>query len=263
MENGKKARLSQFINKESGNSLMVAMDHGIFLGPIEGIKKPLDTIKLLCQGKPDTFFMPIGLVKMAYKIFIENRIPFIISIDSRCKMGPEPDYIILSDSVEHALIAGASGISMHTLVGPEKTSDMLKGLAMISESCDKFGMPLLAIMYPEGFTNNQSVEHVKWAARIGAELGADLVETYYTGSVESFSEVVESCPVPVLLSGGELKKKPIDFLRVLKNVIDVGGRGCAIGRNIWQYKDPISMLKAIRRIVHEKSSPEDALKVLK
>jgi len=93
-------------------------------------------------------------------------------------------------------------------------------------------MPLLAIMYSERFENNFELDHVKWVARIGAELGTDIVKTYYTGSKDSFMEVVDSCPVLVLLSGRALTKEPKDFLSKLKNCMDAGGHGCAVGRNV-------------------------------
>ena len=125
-----------------------------------------------------TFFMPNGVVKRVYPYFVENDIPFLVSIDTCVEMGPEPDYFMLSDSVMHAVQLGASGVSMHVLVGAEKTSDMLRGLAKVAEDCDNLGMPLMAIMYPSGFDNNCAVDHVKWAARIGSELGADIVKTY-------------------------------------------------------------------------------------
>jgi DhnA family fructose-bisphosphate aldolase class Ia len=261
-EIGKQARISQFFNKESNNSVMAAMDHAAVVGPIEGIVDPVKTVKLLCEERPDTFFMPNGVIKRVYPYFIESRIPYIIALDTCTQIGPEPDYFMLSDTVEHAITLGASAVSMHVFLGPQKTSDMLKGLAKTAEACDKYGMPLLAIMYPEGFENNCDVKLVKWAARIGAELGADIVKAYYTGSKETFAEVVEACPIPVLLSGGAKTKDPKEFLTVLKNTIDAGGHGCAVGRNVWQNKDPKAMLRATKMIVHEGSSVDEAMKVL-
>ena len=259
---GKQIRLNQMLNPKSKNAIVVAMDHAAVLGPIPGIVDPVQTVKNLADHHPDTFFMPNGVVKQVYPQFVEHHIPFMVSIDTCVEMGPEPSYFMLSDSVMHAVQLGASGVSMHVMVGAEKTSDMLKGLAKVAEDCDNLGMPLMAIMYPCGFDNNNAIEHVKWAARIGAELGADIVKTYYTGSKETFQEVVDSCPIPVMLSGGKLTDDPKDFLTVLKNVVDAGGRGCAVGRNLWQYKDPAAMLEAIKLIMHENGSVEEALKVL-
>ncbi len=258
-EIGKKVRLSQILNPKSGNSIMLAMDHAAVIGPVPGIINPCETVKACAEGRPDTCFMPIGAIKRTYPIFIEQHIPFIVSIDTCTFLGPEPDYFMVSDTVEHAMSVGASAVSMHVLLGPAKTSEMLKGLSKVAVECDRLGMPLLAIMYPEGFDNIFDVKYVKWAARIGSELGADLVKTYYTGSKETFAEVVESCTVPVMLSGGEKTKLPQDFLQTLKNCMDAGGRGCAVGRNVWQSENPKAMLNAIHKIVHQNGTVEQAL----
>ena len=233
---GKEIRLSQMLNPKSQNAIIVAMDHAAVLGPIPGIINPVKTVEMLAKGRPDTFFMPNGPAKKVYKTFAEQHIPFMLSIDT-C-------------------------VAMHAQIGAEKTSDMLKGLAKVAEDCDNLGMPLMAIMYPVGFEDNNAVEHVKWAARIGAELGADIVKSHYTGSVESFREVTEACPVPVMLSGGPISQEPKDFLQVMKDVIDAGGRGCAVGRNLWQYKDPLAMLEGIKAIVHNGASVDEALELV-
>ncbi len=258
-EIGKEVRLSRLFNKKSGNSVMVAMDHGAVIGPVKGIIDPAKTVSLLAKEKPETFFMPVGIIKKVYKSYIENDIPFIAAIDSCTFMSPEPDYFMVSDTVEHAMRYGATAVSAHILVGPKRTSDMMKGLASIACECDNLGMPLLAIMYPWGFDNNFDVKYVKWASRIAAELGADLVKTFYTGSKETYLEVVDSSPLPVLLSGGDKTDNPLDFLSVLKTCIDCGAKGVAVGRNVWQADDPARMLQAIKKVVHEGMTPEEAL----
>ncbi|MGI9951892.1 2-amino-3,7-dideoxy-D-threo-hept-6-ulosonate synthase [Moorellaceae bacterium AZ2] len=259
---GKEVRLNQIFNPESHNAVILAMDHAPVLGPIEGIVNPLQTVKMLLPEHPDSWFMPIGPLKIVYREFIKERVPFLLSIDTCTEMGPEPDYFMLTDSVEHAVEVGASGVCMHVMVGSPKTSDMIKGMSKVAYECDKWGMPLIGIMYPSGFQNDNDVKWVKWAARLGAELGADLIKTRYTGSLETFAEVVESCPVPILLSGGAAAATPEEYLTVLKNCIDAGGRGCAVGRNIWQYKDPVAMLRATKKIVHNGASVEEALREL-
>lgn len=256
---GKEIRLSRLFDQKSGKAVFVAMDHGAILGPLPGIIDPKATVTKLSKEKPNAFFMPSGIIKQVYPSFIENNVPFITAIDTCTFLGPEPNYFFLSDSVEHALSMGASAVSMHVLLGPEKTSDMLKGLAKVAKDCDRFGMPLLAIMYPEGFENNFDVKVVKWAARIAAELGADLVKTYYTGSKETFSEVIEACPVPVLLSGGEKTKDPKDFFTTLRTCIDCGARGVAVGRNVWQSEDPPMMLRGVKKIVHENAEVSEVI----
>jgi DhnA family fructose-bisphosphate aldolase class Ia len=103
---------------------------------------------------------------------------------------------------------------------------------------------------------------VKHAARIGAELGADVVKTYYTGDPDSFTEVTESCPVPVVMSGGPKTETAVEFLSTLKGAMDGGAAGVAVGRNVWQHEDPAAMLAAVKDIVHGGVEPEVAAQEL-
>jgi fructose-bisphosphate aldolase / 2-amino-3,7-dideoxy-D-threo-hept-6-ulosonate synthase len=255
---GKKVRLGRLFDPVSGNMIALAMDHGAPLGPVKGLEDPRQTLKESAAGDPDLVFMPRGVVKATYPILVKERIPFLLALDTANLRGPDPDRFVLADTVDGALSLGASGVSMHVLIGPEYTTEMTKYLASTAIRCDELGMPLMAIMYPEG-DDPFDVERVKHAARIGAELGADVVKTYYTGDKESFAEVVRCCPVPVLMSGGPREKTEEEFLMKLKAVMDAGGRGAAVGRNVWQHDKPAAMLRAVRKIVHEGSSVEEAL----
>ena len=114
-------------------------------------------------------------------------------------------------------------------------------------------MPLIAMMYPRGkkITSEHSAEVVKLAARAGAELGADIIKTNYTGNPDTFKEVVDGCPVPVVIAGGPMVETDRELLEMVKNSVDVGGAGVAIGRNIFQAPSPRKTTMAIAGIVHE------------
>jgi fructose-bisphosphate aldolase/2-amino-3,7-dideoxy-D-threo-hept-6-ulosonate synthase len=116
----------------------------------------------------------------------------------------------------------------------------------------EWGIPLLAMMYTRGpnIKNEYDVKLVKHAARVGAELGADIVKVPYTGSPESFREVVEGCFVPVVIAGGEKMDTDEEVLRMVEGAIRVGGAGVSIGRNVFQNEDPARMVKEISKIVH-------------
>jgi len=120
----------------------------------------------------------------------------------------------------------------------------------------------MAMMYPEGFEDNFAPQHVKHAARIGAELGADFVKTYYTGTPETFVEVTESCPVPVVMSGGPKTETAVEFLEAVRGAVDAGADGVAVGRNVWQHSNPPSMLQALKKVVHQGMSPQEAAQEL-
>lgn len=141
---------------------------------------------------------------------------------------------------------------------------MIKNFLTISEKCDRYGIPILMLAYPRGpnISDRHDPEIVRYAARAGAELGADLIKTHYTGSTETFKEVVRATPIPVLMSGGPRKDNPTDFLKVVRSVMDAGAAGLVVGRNIFQSPNPEEISKAIISIVHENKSVKEASKFL-
>ena len=257
-EIGKAVRMSQILNPETGKLVIVAMDHCPAIGPCEGMIDPVDTVHKVCNGRPDTLFMHRGNLKKVYPILVEHRMPFLLSISTATVTGPEPDRVYLVDTVEYAAQIGASGVSMRTFVGSQYEREMIRNLGKVSVECEKHGLLLMAMVYPYGFDNDFDPLHVRHAARIGAELGADVVKTYYTGSPESFVQVTESCPVPVVMSGGPKTETAVDFLRTVKGAMNGGAAGVAVGRNVWQHADPAVMLKAVKEVVHGGVAPEDA-----
>jgi class I fructose-bisphosphate aldolase len=142
---------------------------------------------------------------------------------------------------------------------------MLRDLGQVSREAQSWGMPLLAMMYTRGkkIKNEFDVSVVKHAARVGAELGADIVKVPYTGSPETFSEVVAGCFVPVVIAGGEKMETDEDILTMVKGSLDAGGAGVSIGRNAFQHHAPERIVKAISLLVHDNYSVKEAIKVLK
>jgi len=134
----------------------------------------------------------------------------------------------------------------------------------VSERCDFWGMPLVAMMYPrgKGIANPNDVEVVAHAARAGAELGADIIKTNYTGDIDSFRTVVEGCPVPVVIAGGPKTETDMEFLQMIEGAMQAGARGVAIGRNVFQHQDPVKMTMAIAAIVNKGKTADEAIKIL-
>jgi len=255
---GKDFRLAQIINQKSKKQVCVAMDHSPAIGPCEGLIDPVATITAICEGKPDTIFTHFGNIKKSMPVLAAHRMPFLLSISTATTKSLDPTRVYLVDTVEHALQIGACGVSMRIFVGAPYDYEMIQNLSRISLECEKAGMPLMAMMYPHGEKNMLDPEHLKHAARIGAELGADIVKTYYTGDPETFRKVTEACPVPIVMSGGPKADEPIDFLNMVKGAIDGGAMGIAVGRNVWQSKQPVKMLEAINLVVHEGIQPQAA-----
>jgi fructose-bisphosphate aldolase/2-amino-3,7-dideoxy-D-threo-hept-6-ulosonate synthase len=141
---------------------------------------------------------------------------------------------------------------------------MLANLGKVAEECEAFGMPVLAMMYPRGpkIQNEHAPEVVAHAARIGAELGADIIKTNYTGSIDTFKTVTESCPIPVVIAGGPKCKSLREVLQTTYDALQAGAAGLSIGRNVFQCDSPTQISRALCAIVHEGASLEQAQKIL-
>jgi len=167
-------------------------------------------------------------------------IGLIIHLSASTSLGPDPNHKVLVTEVEDAIRIGADAVSIHINVGAEDEAEMLRDLGRVARTCDLWGMPLVAMMYPRGprVKSEHGVEYVKLAARIGAELGADIVKTNYTGSPDTFKEIVKGCNVPVVIAGGPKMDTEADLLQMVYDAIGAGATGVAIGRNIFQAENP-------------------------
>jgi fructose-bisphosphate aldolase/2-amino-3,7-dideoxy-D-threo-hept-6-ulosonate synthase len=165
--------------------------------------------------------------------------------------------------VEDAIRIGADAVSIHINVGAADEAEMLRDLGRVARTCDLWGMPLVAMMYPRGprVKSEHDVEYVKLAARIGAELGADIVKTNYTGSPDTFKEVVKGCNVPVVIAGGPKMDTEADLLQMVYDAIGAGATGVAIGRNIFQAENPTLLVSKLCTIVHKGYTAEEAGKI--
>lgn len=260
---GKKIRLERIIDRNSGKTVIIPMDHGISSGPIPGLIDIKKTIAEVSEGGANAIVIHKGLVETGHRKRGKD-LGLIIHLSASTSLSPDPNSKILVCSVEEAIKLGADAVSIHVNIGADDEKEMLKDLGKISKEAKEWGMPLLAMMYTRGqkIKNEYDSKVVKHAARVGAELGADIVKVPYTGSPESFHEVVEGCFVPVVIAGGPQMETDRDILLMVKGAMDGGGSGVSIGRNAFQHSKPSLIVKAISKIVHENFTVEDALKLL-
>ncbi len=260
---GKSIRLERIMNRETRRTVIVPMDHGLTAGPIKGLEDMGKMVNLVAEGGANAVLGHIGLPLYGHRGYGRD-IGLILHLSGSTSLSPNPNFKVLVNDVEEAIKIGADCVSLHINIGADDDPQMLKILGKISRSCRYWGMPLLAMMYPRGpnIKNENDVDVVKIAARVGAELGADLVKTNWTGDEDSFREVVKGCPVPVIIAGGA-KITTREILEITKKSIDVGGAGVAFGRNIFQSDDPVALTKAICLIVHQKYDLDAAIKETK
>jgi len=258
---GKSIRMERIMNRATKRTVIIPLDHGVTMGPVEGIIDLRKTVDEAAEGGANAVLEHKGMISSGHRGYGKD-IGLILHLSASTNLAPDPNKKVLVATVEEALRTGADAVSVHINVGAADEDLMLHALGSISERCQYWGMPLLAMMYPRGekIADQNDVEFVKHAARVGAELGADIVKTNYTGDPDSFKEVVRGCPVPVIAAGGPKTSTDEDFLEAVKGVIEAGGAGVAAGRNVFQRHGMADMVRAIAKIVHENWEVEDALK---
>lgn len=261
---GKKIRLERIINRHTGRTVIAPMDHGVSNGPMKGIIDIDKTVESISQGGANAILMHKGIVEQGHRGYGKD-IGLIVHLSASTSLAPNPNNKVIVTSVEKAIQLGADAVSVHVNLGSETESEMLQELGEISETCSYWGIPLLAMMYPRGqkVENEHDVELVKHAARVGSELGVDIVKTNYTGDPDSFKEVVEGALVPVVIAGGPKVDTDEELLQMVKDSIEVGGAGVAFGRNLFQAENPGKITKAISEVVHNDLEVNEALKFLK
>ena len=259
---GKRIRMERIVNRNTGKTVIVPMDHGISLGPIDGLKDMKTAIQKVAEGGANAIVEHKGLVGEGHRGEGED-IGLIVHLSASTSLSPFPNVKTLVCSVEEAIKLGADAVSIHVNLGNGQEKEMLKDFGKVSYEARMWGMPLLAMIYPRGekIKDEYDVDAIKHAARVGDEMGADIVKVSYTGSVETFLKVVEGCNVPVVIAGGPKMDSDREILEMVKGSIEAGGAGVSIGRNVFQHKDPTRMIRAISAIVHDDNSVEDALKL--
>jgi predicted phospho-2-dehydro-3-deoxyheptonate aldolase len=260
---GKKIRLERIIDRNSNRTVIIPMDHGVTVGPIEGLADMRQAISGVVAGGANAILMHKGVVHAGHRGTGKD-VGLIIHLSGGTSLSPDPNAKELVCTVEEAIKLGADAVSVHINLGAETDKEMLQQLGHISERCLLWQMPLIAMMYTRGskIKNEYDVNNVKHAARVGAELGADIVKVVYTGSAESFKDVVNGCPVPVVIAGGPKMNSDEDIFRMVEGALEAGAAGLSIGRNAFQHKTPDKMVKALSKMVHKNASVEQAMQEL-
>jgi len=259
MESGKTRRLRRIVKSDS-KTFIIAMDHGVTLGPVAGLEDMQQTVNSVVKGGADAVLFHKGIAKYVNT----GTAGLIIHVSASTKLGSNPNLKVGVCTVDEAIRLGADAVSAHINIGTSDEDKMLELLGGLSQECDSFGIPLLAMMYPRGpnIKNEHEFEVVSHAARIGAELGADIVKTVYTGDPDTFRKVVRSCPVPVVVAGGPKMNTDANVLELARTSIDAGASGLSFGRNVFQHASPERMSHALASIVHDGSTAQDALRLL-
>ena len=264
MHVGKAIRMERLMNRATGKSIIVPMDHGVTVGPIYGLVDMRKAVNEVAEGGANAVLGHKGLPRCGHRGGGRD-VGLILHLSSSTDFSPQPNAKIHTATVEDAIKLGADGVSIHVNLGDPTESQMLEDFGRVSRDAENWGMPLLAMMYGRGpkIADSLAPQVVAQCARVAVELGADMVKVSYTGEIESFARVVDACcGVPVLIAGGPKTETTRDFLQMVKDAMQAGASGLSVGRNIFQHPRPRQMVSALAGIVHASWSVDQALAVV-
>jgi DhnA family fructose-bisphosphate aldolase class Ia len=255
-----RTRRLKHIFKPDGKAFIVAFDHGMIDGPAKGMEQPAGVLRAIAEGGADAILTTYGTAeKFAEEI---EPLGLIMRLDGGGtklgKMGPGS----LFYSIDDALRIGADAVAVSAFPGAPEEEDSLRTLAMVIGEAHQWGLPVMGEMVPGGFDSPdhmRTAESIAIAARVGAELGVDWVKIPYA---EGFDAVTTTCYVPAVILGGAKKGSEREMLEKIRTALDVGAKGVAIGRNIFQADNPKAMVAAIAALIHENVSIDEAMKIL-
>ena len=251
MDWGLKNRISQIIKPQNNRALMLAVDHGYFLGPTEKLENPKKVIAPLLKYC-DSLMVTRGVQRTC--VPATTNTPMVLRVSGGSSIiGEDLSQEEITVSIQDAIRLNASALAMSIFVGSKYEHQTIVNLGKLVSKAEKYGIPVLAVT-AVGKELGKDARYLSLACRIAAEQGAHIVKTYYC---ENFEKVVQSCPVPIIVAGG--KKIPErDALQLTYNSIKGGAVGVDMGRNIWQSEHPVAMIKAVRSIVHGNSNVDQA-----
>ena len=255
---GKQIRLERIMNRNTGRTVIIPMDHGFTLGQIEGLGNMPEIISSVAEGGANAIVLHKGMVKAGHRKHGRD-IGLIVHLSAGTSLNPDPNDKVMVCTVEEAIALGADAVSIHINLGAPNESKMIEDAGMVSKKCTKWGIPLLIMIYPrgEGIDPN-SLQSVGLCVRVAEELGADLIKTNYTGDPESFKKITSACSVPVLIAGGE-KAGDLQTLETVLDSVEAGGAGVCLGRNSFQRENPSEFIGALYRVVNGEATPQEAI----
>lgn len=258
MDWGIKNRLSNIIKPDTGRTVMLAVDHGYFLGPTTKLENARKTIEPLLPYA-DALMLTRGILRTS--VDPEASIPIVLRVSGGASItGKDLANEGITTSIEEAVRLNVSAVALSIFVGTDYEHQTLLNLACLVNEAQPYGIPVLAVTAVGKELGKRDVRFLSLSCRIAAELGASFVKTYYC---DEFEKVVESCPVPVVIAGGPKSGTELDALKMAYDAIQKGAVGVDMGRNIWQSPYPVPMIKAVKAVVHEKAFPEEAHEVFK
>jgi fructose-bisphosphate aldolase / 2-amino-3,7-dideoxy-D-threo-hept-6-ulosonate synthase len=252
---GKKRRLARLFRHADGRAVLTPIDHGLWYGPMPGIESPVEIVRCVIPESDGLLLAP-GFARAVSDVLPSDR-ALVLRVGASTSLSPSQDYESIFADVETALLLDADAL-VHTLyLGGSRDEQALRDLGQIIKEAERCAMPVLAEFLPP--TGEPGVDQVAQWARLGFEMGADMIKTVYTGEPDAYRRVVAGCPLPILIAGGPAVGTPADLLRTVASALEAGAAGTAIGRRVWQSAQPRRLLKLFGQLMHGQINLEQAL----
>lgn len=259
---GKSIRMNR-IFKDDGRAVMVAINHGLGMGPIQGIEYMDQIIDKIIPEGPDSLTIHKGNA-IRYQDHFAGKTALVLKTSNITRhFGP---YEIPVATVEEAVKLGADAVAVGLSLCDEFEKESIMNAAALVEAAEKYGIPTVAHSYPNGNlipdSERYSVKHVSYATRVALELGIDIIKTFWTGSEKTFSEIVKlGAPAKVVISGGPRCDTLRDCFDMTYQGMQAGAHGITYGRNIWQHEYPAAVMRGLVAIIHKGASVDEAMEI--
>jgi 3-hydroxy-5-phosphonooxypentane-2,4-dione thiolase len=258
MDWGLKNRLAKIIKPQNRRGVMLAVDHGYFLGPTERLEVPRKTIAPLLPFA-DSLMLTRGVLRTS--VDANFPVPVVLRVSGGASIiGKDLSNETITTSVKEAIRLNVSALAMSIFIGAPHEHESLVSLGNLVNEGEEYGIPVLAVTAVGKELEKRDARYLGLACRMAAEFGAHLVKTYYC---ENFEKVVTACPVPVIIAGGPKLATELDVFNLTYDALQAGASGVDMGRNIWQNDYPVAMIKAVRAIVHQKVTVKEANEIFK
>lgn len=245
---GKTIRLRRIFPSPKRRLFSVPLDHSVSMGPIDGLEDTPALVRDLQDAGLDLVVVTKGAVSPLVPVLRPSTL-LGVHVSASTSLSPESDRKVLVGTAEEAVALGADLLSVQVNFGVPQEGEMLRSLGIAVDQCRAVGLPLMCMTYvkkPGGGTPDE----IRHACRAAADTGADIVKTGYPGSLDEYSKLVRTTPVPLLLGGGSRRDEEGDLLRLVRETVDANAAGICIGRNLFQRRPVGPIAREVARILH-------------
>jgi 2-amino-4,5-dihydroxy-6-oxo-7-(phosphooxy)heptanoate synthase len=257
---GKNLRTRRIVHPVSGTSFLVPLDHSLADGPVSTAAGFAGLVAALAANEVDGIIVHKGRVRFLPTELL-GRLALVVHLSGSTRFAPDTDAKVLVGAVAEAVALGADGVSVHINLGSSNEAAQLSDFGLVADRCARWGLPLLAMVYPRGprIADPTDPTLLAHAANVAADLGADIVKLPFTGSPATMREVVDASPIPVVTAGGGVVGDTGAFLDLIDSAMDSGVLGVAVGRNIFRAADPGQLARLVAQRVHAGLGPRNPL----